>query len=93
MRTRHLSINATCTFQCISEEPNSPNGLLEEPDIVIPGRKSLARSRSPGHPRGRVSGAQAEHVDFGQYVDEVGPVPTPRRLALTDLADPLNCIT
>ena len=85
MRTRHLSSNAICTFQCISPEPNPSNGLMAEPDIVIPGRKSLSRSRSPRHDassggvggggvgRGtRTSGVEDERVDFGQYIDEVG---------------------
>ncbi|ORX33602.1 voltage-gated chloride channel [Kockovaella imperatae] len=73
MRTRHLSNNATCTFQCIAEEADKPNGLLGEPDIVIAPRKvSTSRSRSPVASRSeaRSSAAQADLVDFGQYVDE-----------------------
>lgn len=70
-RARHLSANATCTFHCISTDPDNPGGLLTNPDIVIPGRQgSVSRSPNPdGY--GRTSGVEAEQVDFGQYVDEV----------------------
>lgn len=70
-RTRHLAPHAICTFQLIPEEQDS-SASPTQPDIVIPQRQ-VSHSRSPNRstialPRG--SGAQAEHVDFGQYVDE-----------------------
>lgn len=76
MRTRNLSSNATCTFQCISDDADKANGLLDNPDIVIPGRQLSVVSPAIGFegrgslPR-RISGIQSEQVDFGQYVDEV----------------------
>ena len=70
MRTQHLSPNATCTFQYISDDAQKPNGLLKNPDIVIPEphRSVQGEARDEGR---RSSAAQADQVDFGQYVDEV----------------------
>lgn len=67
MRTRHLSPNATCTFQALGANLETPRGALP-PDIVIPGRNP---GRSPNPDQPRPSASEAHEVDFGQYVDEV----------------------
>ena len=67
MRTRHLSPNATCTFQALGGNFETPRGT-SQPDIVIPGRNP---SRSPNPDQSRPSASEAHEVDFGQYVDEV----------------------
>jgi chloride channel 3/4/5 len=67
MRTRHLSPNATCTFNAL---PGDSSGAshLSVPDIVIPGRHT---ARSPNLDQRRPSASEANEVDFGQYVDVV----------------------
>lgn len=67
MRTRHLSPNATCTFNALPGEANGSN-RLSVPDIIIPGRNP---GRSPDLSQARPSTSEANEVDFGQYVDEV----------------------
>lgn len=69
MRTRHLSPNATCTFQALGANLDAPSGTLQ-PDIIIPGRNP---GRSPNPDQSRPSASEAHEVDFGQYVDEVCP--------------------
>jgi chloride channel 3/4/5 len=68
-RTRHLSPNATCTFNALPGDTRDPN-RLSLPDIVIGGRYP---GRSPNLEQGRPSASEATEVDFGQYVDEVSP--------------------
>jgi chloride channel 3/4/5 len=68
-RTRNIASNATCTFLHSSDDTGATDGLVAGPDIVIPGRQA-SHSRSQGGPRN--SGVEAEQVDFGQYVDQVG---------------------
>jgi chloride channel 3/4/5 len=67
MRTRHLSPNATCTFNALPGEASGSN-RLSVPDIIIPGRHA---GRSPDLSQSRPSASEANEVDFGQYVDEV----------------------
>lgn len=67
MRTRHLSPNATCTFNALPGDTSDPN-RLSVPDIVIPGRHA---GRSPNLDQRRPSGSEVDEVDFGQYVDVV----------------------
>jgi chloride channel 3/4/5 len=78
-RTRNLASDALCTFHEISNDATKPNGLLKNPDIIIPAMPK-AKSKSPRLELGqeiardivrRISGLQADRVDFGQYVDEV----------------------
>lgn len=77
-RTRNLSLDATCTFQEISDDAEKANGLLANPDIVITGRVPPTRTRSfiegAPEPMRRSSTMQSDYVDFGQYVDEVSAV-------------------
>ena len=56
-RTRQLAPDALCTFKEISPDVEQSNGLLAQPDIVLPAGEGRAR--------------EARQVDFGQYVDEV----------------------
>lgn len=80
MRTRHLSPNATCTFQALGTNLQMPNGSgTLQPDIVIPGRNP---SRSPNLDQSRPSASEAHEVDFGQYVDEVSPTHKAERVGL-----------
>jgi hypothetical protein len=67
MRTRHLSPNATCTFNALPGDSGDPD-RLSVPDIVIPGRHT---ARSPNLDQRRPSASEANEVDFGQYVDVV----------------------
>lgn len=66
MRTRHLSPNATCTFNALPGEATASR--LSVPDIVIPGRHA---GRSPNLDQPRPSASEVDEVDFGQYVDVV----------------------
>ena len=70
MRTRHLSPNATCTFNALPGDISDPN-RLSVPDIVIPGRHT---ARSPNLDQRRPSAPEANEVDFGQYVDVVSHI-------------------
>jgi len=77
-RTRSLAEQATCTFECTTDDTDDIDGLPAQPDIVLPGRQhSFHRSLviAPRDAQSRGSGVDAEHVDFGQYVDEVSPSP------------------
>jgi len=79
MRTRVLSPNATCRFQAISPDANKANGLLEQPDIVIPGHEGAApRSSNVNAEPLRSSVSVANEVDFGQYVDETPLTVSPK---------------
>jgi chloride channel 3/4/5 len=69
MRTRHLSPNATCTFNALPGDV-SGSDRLSVPDIVIPGRHA---GRSPNL-ESRPSMAEVNEVDFGQYVDVVSQI-------------------
>jgi chloride channel 3/4/5 len=61
-RTHQLAPDAICTFQAISDDVDRPNGLLAQPDIVLPeGRARESRT-----------------VDFGQYVDETPLTVSPK---------------
>ena len=64
MRARNLSDAALCTFEYPLTDPTTPV------DIVIPNRRVSQIAVEPSSERN--SGVEAEQVDFGQYVDEVG---------------------
>ncbi|KAK4686453.1 chloride channel 3/4/5, partial [Tremellales sp. Uapishka_1] len=81
-RSRTLSPNAICTFECISEDANKANGLLTQRDIVIPGE---SRYNTPNLRSSEVMGAgmnlnegSLDRVDFGQYVDETPLTVSPK---------------
>ncbi|WVQ80441.1 hypothetical protein IAT38_002546 [Cryptococcus sp. DSM 104549] len=78
-RTRNLSPNALCTFQCIPSLPEDAHELLPRPDIVIPNRSGAGglSIRTDGSGR-RESGVEVEEVDFGQWVDETPLTVSPK---------------
>ncbi|RXK39132.1 chloride channel, other eukaryote [Tremella mesenterica] len=80
-RTRNLSVNATCTFQCISDDVNKTNASLAQPDIIVsPSTNTRTRqiSASGREELRRTSGLEADQVDFGQYVDETPLTVSPK---------------
>jgi chloride channel 3/4/5 len=64
-RTRNLSPNATCTFECKNDETEDGYAGAKRPDIVIPGRQisyssSTMLGRSPS-----IGGTRSPNVDTG----------------------------
>ena len=77
-RTRNLSPNALCTFQ-ITSEPAKDTGVAPPPDIVIPSSTRTRQLSAAGREdTRRVSGVEADQVDFGQYVDDTPLTVSPK---------------
>lgn len=66
-RNYTLSPNTLCTFSEYVDAQGDDSGLLPHPDIVVPS--------------GAYHGAEVNHVDFGQYVDEI-PLNVPPKMPL-----------